>query len=62
MKKGRSMEKAVTIKTTQEALDILHTQIGYIRCWIDGFAAHGGKGPHTADALRQVQLLFKEAK
>lgn len=52
----------VTIEAEQSRLDNLHKQLGYLRCWIDGFQAAGKQGPHAADALRQVQLLLGEAK
>lgn len=63
--KGASIsdrEKIYTIKIKRAQLDHFHKHLGYIRCWIDGFAAAGKQGPYVADTLRLIQLLLNEAK
>jgi hypothetical protein len=52
----------VIIEIEEHRIADLQKQLGYIRCWVDGFQAAGKQGPHAIDALRQVQLVLKSAK
>jgi hypothetical protein len=55
-------EKTLSVKITEARRADIHKQLGYLRCWIDGFNAAGKTGPHAADVLRQVQILLGDAK
>lgn len=53
----------VTLKLEQWQIDHFKKQLGYIRCWIQGYEAGSGKpGPHAQDELRRLQILLETAK
>jgi hypothetical protein len=47
-------------KMTKTEAEQFRHRLGYLRTWIQGFEAAGGKGPYDSDVLRQLQIRLTE--
>lgn len=56
------IEKKVKVEAAKAEIEQFRHRLGYLRTWIQGFEAAGGKGPHDADVLRQIQVWMGSAK